>query len=317
MLKAIKEKFSESKINGCYFHFIKALWKKIRSFGLTKKHLLKYTKIIIFACKLYPFVLKENKKNYISGLYEYASNIDNKYNKFIEYFKNNWQSSEFLDFDQISNGEIINRTNNIVESFNHKLNSIVEYPHPRISVLVEKLKLISQDYYKCYIKKLFSNKINRTFTQNIYQDIYNFLEKFLKKYEKNISIKLLNQDDGDTKNIFENISNNILSELYNIDFNDKGNESKDEDNIEVKNYDLEQNCNDLEENWWANVLMDHINDNTKNINENKIKNNKPFEIDTYINVRKRTHWDIENDILKSLYGKVNNPKIKNRKLKIK
>lgn len=100
-----------------------------------------------------------------------------KYNN-NKYFKNNWESSKFLDFDEISNGEIVNRTNNIVESFNHKLNSIVEYPHHRITVFFEKLILISQDYYKCYIKKLFNNKINKTFTQNIYLGIYNFLENF-------------------------------------------------------------------------------------------------------------------------------------------
>ena len=46
LLKSIKEKFAESKINGRYFHLIKSLWKKIRSFGLTKKKLLKYTIII-------------------------------------------------------------------------------------------------------------------------------------------------------------------------------------------------------------------------------------------------------------------------------
>ena len=133
LLKAIKENFPESKLNGCYFHFIKSLWKKARSFGLTNKKLLKNTKIIIFACKIYPFILKENKKKYIAEIYQYATNIDNKYNKFIEYFKNSLEYSEFLDFEQLSNGEIINRTNNIVECFNHKLNSIVEYPHPRLS----------------------------------------------------------------------------------------------------------------------------------------------------------------------------------------
>ena len=49
----------------------------------------------------------------------------------------------------------------------------------------------------------------------------------------------------------------------------------------------------------------------------KIININPLKIYLDINVMKKTYWNIENDILKSLYGKVNNPKNKNRKLNIK
>ena len=87
LLKAIKGKFKESKINGCYFHYIKSLWKKMRNFGLTKKNILNNTKIIIFS--------------------------------FIDYFKKNCELSQFLNFDKINICELINRTNNIVESFHH------------------------------------------------------------------------------------------------------------------------------------------------------------------------------------------------------
>ncbi len=31
LIKAIKEEFIGSKISGCYFHFIKSLWKNIRN----------------------------------------------------------------------------------------------------------------------------------------------------------------------------------------------------------------------------------------------------------------------------------------------
>ena len=61
-------------------------------------------------------------------------------------------------------------------------------------------------------------KKNKDFKQNIYKDIYNFLKNFLKKYDKNINIKLLTQDEGETTNLFETTTNNVLSELYNIQF---------------------------------------------------------------------------------------------------
>lgn len=47
----------------------------------------------------------------------------------------------------------MNRTNNIVESFHHKLNSSIGIPHPRISILIEKLTEISINYYKAYVNK--------------------------------------------------------------------------------------------------------------------------------------------------------------------
>ena len=39
LIKAVKEEFPEAKINGCFFHFVKALWKKIRSLGLTSTNI--------------------------------------------------------------------------------------------------------------------------------------------------------------------------------------------------------------------------------------------------------------------------------------
>jgi hypothetical protein len=63
LLKAIKQEFNNSKINGCFFHYVKALWKKVRKLGLTKSKYLENTKLIVFALKLYPFICKKIKKN--------------------------------------------------------------------------------------------------------------------------------------------------------------------------------------------------------------------------------------------------------------
>ena len=50
------------KISGFYFHFIKSLWKKIRNLSFENKKFLNNSKIIVFACKIYPFILKQNKE---------------------------------------------------------------------------------------------------------------------------------------------------------------------------------------------------------------------------------------------------------------
>ena len=51
LINSIRDEFKGSKIYGCYFHYIKALWKKARNLSLTKKPLLEKTKIIIFLKK--------------------------------------------------------------------------------------------------------------------------------------------------------------------------------------------------------------------------------------------------------------------------
>ena len=84
--------------------------------------------------------------------------------------------SKFLNFDLLSNGEISNRTNNIVESFHHKLNAHIESPHQRISILIGKLKLFSIDYYRAYVGKMFEKKNEKLSKQNIYNDIFNFIK---------------------------------------------------------------------------------------------------------------------------------------------
>ena len=61
--KALNEIFPESNIIGCYFHFIKALWKKAKKFGLIRKKSIKDIIILIFAYKIYCFILKCKKKN--------------------------------------------------------------------------------------------------------------------------------------------------------------------------------------------------------------------------------------------------------------
>ena len=106
---------------------------------------------------------------------------------------------------------LIEQTNNVIESFHHKLNNAIEFNHPRFSVLVKKLTNFSIEYYHKYVSKLFDKNENKNICVNVFNDIYNFLEKFLPKYNKNININLLIQDEGETKESFENITKNVLN----------------------------------------------------------------------------------------------------------
>ena len=52
LLSAIQEIFESKELRGCYLHFFKALWKKSRDNGLTKKQFRKDGTIITFCFKI-------------------------------------------------------------------------------------------------------------------------------------------------------------------------------------------------------------------------------------------------------------------------
>ena len=53
---SINKILKPNQLNGCYFHFSKALWKKYRDYGLTAKKFRKDSILFTFCLKLYPFI---------------------------------------------------------------------------------------------------------------------------------------------------------------------------------------------------------------------------------------------------------------------
>ena len=111
---------------------------------------------------------------------EYIAKINNnkkKFKKFLEYYENNWVGSNFIDFDSIGDEKIKHRTNNNVELFHRLLNNTIETKDPKVSFLIEKLKMIIVNKYIAYI--IADNKIENSISEkyNIFNDIYNFAKK--------------------------------------------------------------------------------------------------------------------------------------------
>ena len=72
---------------------------------------------------------------------------NNKFFKWIKFFKRNWLNLNFIDFYIIGDEKIKNRTNNKIELFHRALNQTIE-SHPKISFFVEKLKMIITNKYR-------------------------------------------------------------------------------------------------------------------------------------------------------------------------
>ena len=225
--KSIKKVFKGSLLNGCFFHYCKAIWKKIKALHLFKKENRINTLIIAFILKAYPFIKDKNREDYCKKITDYCESLKGNYIKLKNYFYKYWKETEIFNFTELDNNEIINRTNNIVESFHRKLNHQVSHFHPKCSYLIEELKKISKQYYDKYINNLSIINTNNKEYNYISKDIINFIKKFLQSHKENINIDNLNQylkQDSDnfyklTINIFDCISlfnDDIIDNLKSI-----------------------------------------------------------------------------------------------------
>ena len=116
--------------NGCFFHYCKAIWKKIKSLHLFKKENKINTLVLAFILKAYPFIKEHRREEYCKKKDFYES-LKGNYIKLKNYFDKYWKNTEIFNFTELDNNEIINRTNNIVESFHPKLNHQVSHFHQK------------------------------------------------------------------------------------------------------------------------------------------------------------------------------------------
>ena len=88
--KAISKVFPNIILDGCFFHYTKILWSKAKELGLCKKKLIKETFFFIFLFKVYPYVLSDQKKEYLKKVKDIYKENKLKYSDFIEYYEKNW-----------------------------------------------------------------------------------------------------------------------------------------------------------------------------------------------------------------------------------
>lgn len=156
---AIKSNLPETKIRFCYFHYSKAIYKKAKFYNLFSKKNRKISTIICFILKLFPYIPTNLRNDYLKIIEDFIKDFDKRYKKLLSYFKRNWVNNKFFKFREISDDEIIKRTNNICESYNRYLNNTISHYHPKIGYLIIKLKEYAFNTYKKWRESLI-RKIN-------------------------------------------------------------------------------------------------------------------------------------------------------------
>lgn len=82
----IKEKYSKAYLEGCFFHFIKALWKKAKMLGLCGKKALNNAKLFYQAFKIYPFINEKEREKYLDEIKTFIIKIESKKEKYLKFY---------------------------------------------------------------------------------------------------------------------------------------------------------------------------------------------------------------------------------------
>lgn len=136
--KAIKKKFPLARISGCYFHYVQAINKVARKFGLSKD-----VKFEIAIQKISALALLPNE--FVSKGFRVIDRENSelkdslRWNRFKKYWCRQWKNAN------ISVYGLPHRTNNFAESQNKSLNLLAKVKHPNIWILIEHLKTLEMD----------------------------------------------------------------------------------------------------------------------------------------------------------------------------
>lgn len=192
LFKSFLKVFGENvTFQGCFFHYVKALWDNLKSFGLFKNKYSCYNIKLIKSLKFLIFLEEKERKDFFNRFkllfIEYFINtyveIDDRkgYIKFINYYQNNWISfSQF--WGNLTSRENFTRTNNYCEIFNRRLNEEVSLTGPKISYLADILFNFSKRYYQEVITSLGTpikrSKLNFTEHNQILSDYKDAIFEF-------------------------------------------------------------------------------------------------------------------------------------------
>ena len=172
---------------------------------------------------------------------DFIKDFDIGYKKLLSYFRKNWYNNKYFKFSEISDEEIIKRTNNICESFHRYLNNNIPHYHPKIGYLIIKLKEYIFNTFKSYRESLLK-KININIEKiDISSEIFKFITKYKDIFGDNFDLKkfvdnfIIYKDD--LSNLFKlfldtvyDESDDFFDNIYEIESNLDN--STDNENIE-------------------------------------------------------------------------------------
>lgn len=181
MISAIRRVLPHTQISGCSFHFSQSVWRKIQTIGLTSEY--KENQDVartVRRCAALVHIPPQHIDDAWLTIMEDAPKDNVKLSEFLDYFVEQWLENRTITRNIWNVHEQRHRTNNAVEGWNSKLNTLVGRKAPNIFFLIEKLKTVTMEVsFILKSKELgVSGTKRRKVFKNLDQRIKNILEEF-------------------------------------------------------------------------------------------------------------------------------------------
>lgn len=196
--KAILLQFPRARLSGCYFHYVQAIMKACKRFGLMKyadadKFKLAVNKIAALALLPNEYI----KKGFDCISERFTNSV--RWNRFKEYWLSQWQKAN------ISVYRLKHRTNNFSETLNRTINKLNGSKHPHIWKLIlnlQSLDMLKSDELEQVVLGLMSNRKKKE-TIRLNEKIKRATELF--------------DETRDLEQFLDNVTfNDDLSNIYNL-----------------------------------------------------------------------------------------------------
>lgn len=223
--KALKKHYPNARLAGCFFHYVQAMVKSTKRFGLRKDE--RFQDAIKKICHL-ALLPNELVLGGFQSIDDSLRNIESmRWERFRKYWLKQWGSAN------ISVYGLVDRTNNFSESNNKSLNLLNLKHHPNIWHLIKNLKLLEMDKSdqigRAVLGEMIETKKNRdviAFNEKVDkatklleedQDITRFLQRVT--YGENVELFVKDQvnimdDSGDT-DIDDEMDEDVIPNNYN------------------------------------------------------------------------------------------------------
>ncbi|KII61904.1 hypothetical protein RF11_13230 [Thelohanellus kitauei] len=174
LLNAIRCKFPETIIRGCYFHFRQALDRMMNKYKISNdERAICNNQLEFLTLVSERHILPKNKFNRL------------KMERILELFEKTWMKrfpSDLWNTSSIDHKSMKARTNNCLERYNRGINEQFTNPHPNIQQFIDVLKK-EESYYASLCRNIRSGALKRELVpcvekRNISEELIAYLQEF-------------------------------------------------------------------------------------------------------------------------------------------
>ena len=133
----------ECEMQGCYFHYRQALWRKWVHFGLRRNETLLFWLQQLMSLPLLPAEKIPEGFQYLSP--SKLQNTDDNVLKFYNYIESFWMGK--IPYQLLSVHGCVRRTNSEVECFHWGLLRKIQVRHPNFWIFLLRIKTIAKSYF--------------------------------------------------------------------------------------------------------------------------------------------------------------------------